>query len=190
MDQRTMLRLGGALLLALLIGFLPPWLGKRRAERALAETRLELELSREQGRLGAALTEALRSNYERSRQLMAGYFTQLQATAPQVDAPRRRELNAILAQRDEIITMLSRAQPETAQRLMLIYTSMFATTDPQGMVGSTVTPPPPPAGPATGPSDSGARPAPAPATAPGPAPAAPRVNTTPVKPPATRDSAH
>jgi type II secretory pathway pseudopilin PulG len=173
MDRRTLALVIAGLLIAFLLGFVPQWMAKRDAHRSLAEARLELRLSRQQGRLGAALSESLRSNYERARQLMAAYFTDLQGTVGAVEDPRRRQtLNGILAQRDEIITQLSRAQPESSQRLMLLYTSMFTAVDPQGAVGTTVTPPPPP----PPPSDSAAPPArtspPArPQAAPRPAPA-------------------
>src|SRR6185503_20794974 len=124
MDRRTLALAVAGLLIVFLLGFVPEWMAKRSADRELASARTELRLSRQQGRLGAALAEALRSNYERSRQLMAGYFTDLQATLPSVADPRRRQaLNGILSQRDEIITLLSRAQPESSQRLMLLYTT-------------------------------------------------------------------
>jgi hypothetical protein len=170
MDRRTLALVIAGLLIAFLLGFVPEWMARRHADRDLAAARLELRLSRQQGRLGAALAESLRSNYERSRQLMAGYFTDLQSTLPEVaDARRHQALSGILSQRDEIITLLSRAQPESSQRLMLLYTSMFTVIDPQGAVASAVTTSPPPP--------------PAPAAAPPPAPARPPT-ATPVRPPA------
>ena len=166
MDRRTLALVIAGLLIAFLLGFVPEWMAKSRADRELATARTELRLARQQGRLGAALAEALRSNYERSRQLMAGYFTDLQATLPSVtDARRRQALNGNLSQRDEIITLLSRAQPESSQRLMLLYTSSFTVLDPQGAVASAVTTAPPPVPAPTA--------APAPAPAPPPAPARP-----------------
>ena len=176
MDRRTLGLVIAGLLISFLLGFVPEWMAKRNVDRELAAARLELRLARQQGRLGAALAEALRSNYERSRQLMAGYFTDLQSTVGAVDDARKRQaLTGILAQRDEIITLLSRAQPESSQRLMLLYTSMFVAIDPQGAVGTTVTPSPPPS-PAA---DSPATPRPAPQSPPArpsaaPKPAAPR----------------
>lgn len=151
-DRRTLALVAAGLVIAFLLGFVPELAAKRRADRSLASsrqelaaTRQELGLARLQGRLGAAVAEAMRSNYERSRQLMAGYFTGLQDAQPAVrDRRRRQAFGAILAQRDEIITLLSRAQPESSQRLMLLYTSMFAAMDPQGAVAPAVTPSPPP----------------------------------------------
>jgi hypothetical protein len=166
MERRTLLIAAAALVVGFLLGFVPEMVGKRHAERDLTAARLELRLSRQQGRLGAALAESMRGNYERSRQLMARYFTDLQSTAGQVpDARKRQALNGILSQRDEIITLLSRSQPETQQRLMILYTQMFAAIDPEGAVAPAVTtapappavPPPPPAAPARG-KPAGAKP--------------------------------
>ena len=154
MDRRTLGLVIAGLLIAFLLGFVPQWMARRSAGRELEAARLELRLSRQQGRLGAALAESLRSNYERSRQLMAGYFTDLQETVPAVQAPGRRQaLNGILSQRDEIITLLSRAQPESTQRLMLLYTAYHAAANPGDRPA--ITPPAPP-------------PAPTPAPAPAP----------------------
>jgi hypothetical protein len=179
MDRRTLALVAAGLVIAFLLGYVPESMAKRHAARDLAAARQELRLSRLQGRLGAALAESLRSNYERSRQLMAGYFSELQDALPGVeDARRRQALSGILSQRDEMITLLSRAQPESSQRLMLLYTSMFTAVDPQGAVGQIVTPSPlpPPAPPAV--------PAPAPAPPRATPPAAPR--PTPAKPAGAR----
>ena len=120
-------------LIAFLIGFVPSWMRARSLDRELTETRHELAIARLQGRLGASLAEAQRSNYERARQLMTGFFTGLQQNLPRVEDPaQRRELQAILQQRDEIITLLSRAEPESTQRLMLLDTRYFAAMDPAG----------------------------------------------------------
>jgi hypothetical protein len=171
MDRRTLGLVAAGIVIAFLLGFVPQFMGKRSADRELAAARQELRLSRLQGRLGAALAESLRSNYERARQLSAGYFSGLQEALPVVENPRQKAaLSGILGQRDEMITLLSRAQPESSQRLMLLYTSMFAAIDPQGAVGPAVTPSPPP----PPPSPTGAEPAPRPAPAPATPPAAPR----------------
>ncbi|HEX2187871.1 MAG TPA: hypothetical protein VHG51_03185 [Longimicrobiaceae bacterium] len=132
-----------ALVVAFALGFFPQWSRARTLAAERDAARRELRFARMEGVLGAALAESLRSNYERSRQLMAGFFTDLQQRAGEVeDATKRRELDAILAQRDEVITLLSRAEPESTQRLMLIYTRYFAAMDPAGR-SAAVTPSPP-----------------------------------------------
>lgn len=134
-----------ALLAAFALGFLPTWNRARTAEGELREARVELRWARLEGIAGAALAEASRSNYERARQLMAEFFSRLQPALGGVeDLADRRELEAILAQRDEIITLLSRAEPESTQRLMLIYTRYFAAMDPMGSASPTIATPSPP----------------------------------------------
>ncbi|MDQ3555552.1 MAG: hypothetical protein M3409_02070, partial [Gemmatimonadota bacterium] len=114
----------------------------RTLDVELATARHELAMARLQGRLGAALAESLRSNYERSRQLMTDFFREAQGRLPAVEDPhQRQELQAMLAQRDELITLLARAEPESTQRLMLLYTRFFTAFDPAGVRASTsVTP--------------------------------------------------
>jgi len=160
MDRRTIGLVAAGILIAFLLGFVPQTIAKNHARRDLETARLELRLSREQGRLGAALAESMRSNYERSRQLMAGFFTDMQGAVGQVpDARRRQALTGILSQRDEVITLLSRSQPEASQRLMILYTQLFSAIDPQGAVAPAVTTAPaPPAQPAPAPAPPAARP--------------------------------
>jgi hypothetical protein len=131
-----------SVLAAFVIGFLPMWTHARNLDDQLTEARYELQLARLQGRLGAALTEAMRSNYERGRQLMAGFFTELQAVDPALRSPEERQAaEQILQQRDEIITLLSRAEPESVQRLMLLYTRFAGVVDPALQPGGSGTTP-------------------------------------------------
>lgn len=113
-----------------LIGFFPQWIMGRSLRADLAETRLDLRVSRVEGEIGAALAEASRSNYERSRQLMTKVFADLALLRDEVPAEQQKEMDAILAQRDEIVTLLARAAPVSGQRLMLIYTRYHAATQP------------------------------------------------------------
>jgi hypothetical protein len=133
------------LIVAFLIGFVPMWSRAGTLDRQLEEARFELELYQIQARLGAALAEAQRSNYERARQLMTQVFASLQASTARIGDPQRRQAaESVLAQRDELITQLSRAEPESTQRLMLLYTRLFAAIDPLGRdAPATVTPPTP-----------------------------------------------
>lgn len=128
-----------------LLGFGSQWLRARSLSAELEETRWELRLAHLEGRLGAALAESSRGNYERARQLMADFYRELQASVDGVEDPAdRRALQAILTERDEIITLLSRAEPEATQRLMLAYTRYFEAVDPAaGAAPTSVTPSPP-----------------------------------------------
>jgi hypothetical protein len=138
MDRRRLILAGLAIAVAaFLLGFLPQWVRAGRAADRLEETRFELRTARTEGKIAAALTESLRSNYERSRQLMTEVYRDIEEIAPRVGEAERRELQAILAQRDEIITLLARAAPESSQRLMLIHTRYRAAMTP----GAGVAPP-------------------------------------------------
>ena len=153
MERKQLIGLGVlAALVVFLLGFLPQWSRAKSRGEELERTRTELRLARLEGRLGAALTESLRSNYEKSRQLMADFFTELQTSMGEVENARQHDaLHAILGQRDEIITLLSRAQPESTQRLMLLYTTYHAAVDPAAHAAPAVTPPPPPPPPPSAP---------------------------------------
>ena len=138
--KRLILILGAAVLVGFLLGFFPQWARANRNGERLADARHELRLSRIEDRIGAALTESLRSNYERSRQLMTTVFQEIQASRASVTPAQRRELDAILGQRDEIITLLARAAPESSQRLMLIYSRFHTAFAPGAERAPPVTP--------------------------------------------------
>lgn len=146
-----------AVVVAFLIGFLPQWLQGRNQRSEMESARQEwqteraalqhdLKVARLEGRIGAALAESLRGNYERARQLMVSFYTDLQETIPALTDPtQKREMEAILDQRFEIVTLLSRAEPEATERLMLAYTRYFAAMDPIGQEAPTSLTPSPPA---------------------------------------------
>lgn len=140
MDRNRQITIAVAIALAaFLLGFVPQWTRANRTGDELRATQLELRMSRTQGKIGAALTEALRSNYERARQLMTEVYAELQSAAPGLEGAQRREVDAILTTRDEHITLLARAAPESSQRLMLLYTRYHNAFTPQA-AGATTTP--------------------------------------------------
>lgn len=122
MDRNRQIAIAvGIALVAFLVGFLPQWSRANGLRDRLEQTRHDLRMSRVEGQIGAALAESLRSNYERSRQLMTDVYATLQSAAPGLAGAQRREVDAILAQRDEIITLLARGAPVSSQRIMLIH---------------------------------------------------------------------
>lgn len=123
MDRNRLIAIAaGIALAAFLLGFLPQWSRANRLGERLTVAQHDLRLSRIEGQMGAALAEAQRSNFEAARQRMTEVFSSLQAAAPGLAGVQRREVDAILAQRDEIVTLLARAAPESRERVMLIYT--------------------------------------------------------------------
>ena len=130
MDRNRLFAIAaGIALTAFLLGFVPQWsranglrdrLDATRQEVAVA--RHDLRMARVEGQIGAALAEAQRSNYEQARQRMTEVYAELQAVAPALRGAHRNEVDAILAQRDEMVTLLARAAPESRERVMLVYT--------------------------------------------------------------------
>lgn len=113
---------------------------------ALGQVRHDFSGMRLITRVGAALAEVERANYERGRQLISSFYEELDRYAPTLtDAGARTAFDRAAAQRDEIITLLSRAEPEAKQRLALMYTLLFSAADPYGRDRpGAVTPPSPP----------------------------------------------
>jgi biopolymer transport protein ExbB/TolQ len=141
MDRKRLLLIAaGIFAVAFLAGFLPQWSRANRLSERLEATRQELAASRTEGKLAAALTESLRSNYERSRQLMTEVYGEIQAMQPRVDPEQGEQLRAILTGRDEIITLLARAAPESSQRLMLVHTRYRAAMQPAAAGAATPAP--------------------------------------------------
>lgn len=138
MDRNRQIAIAvGIALVAFLLGFVPQWMRANRAGEDRDAARFELQMSRTEGKIGAALTESLRSNYERARQLMTEVFGELQSAAPRLEGAQRREVDAILASRDEIVTLLARAAPESSQRLMLLHTRYHTAFTPAAGAATT-----------------------------------------------------
>ncbi len=109
-----------------LLGFLPMWFTARERANERDEARHELRLSQMQNRLASAALDARRGEYEQARSAASDFFTDLRAetdrtqdralSAEQVDRAR-----ATLAARDDLITLLARNDPASADRLTDIY---------------------------------------------------------------------
>lgn len=130
----TLKRVGiylAAALAIFLLGLGPMWLKARGAAAQRDAARRELRLSQTQVMLASAAIEARRGEYETARQTASDFFTALRA---EIDAggdsplsPRQREATApLLNRRDEIITLLARSDPASAERLSDLYVSYRA----------------------------------------------------------------
>ena len=121
----------GVALSVFLLGLVPMWLKAREAEAQRDTARRELRLSRTQGTLASAVIDARRSEYETARQTASDFFTILRS---ELDAGEESPLNArqreatapLLRQRDDIITLLARSDPASADRLSDLYVSYRA----------------------------------------------------------------
>jgi hypothetical protein len=120
-----------AALFIFLLGLVPVWLKAREAASQRDAARRELRLSRTQVTLASAAIDARRGEYETARQTASDFFTSLRA---ELDAggesaltARQREATApLLGRRDEIITLLARSDPASAERLSELYVSYRA----------------------------------------------------------------
>lgn len=125
------------------------WRGELETTRTqLDTTRHELTFQRLEAMLGGATLEAQRGNHESARRLASRFFTTLQAeieSAPQAAQPA---LRSILAERDVMITELSRASLESGGQLADLFDQY------RSALGDPVGPLPPASRPDTAPADT------------------------------------
>jgi hypothetical protein len=117
---------GGVLLVVFLLGLVPMWLQSRAYAGRLAEAERRLTLVGMQSNLASAAIDARRGDYEPARQAVSQFFTSLRAEIDKGDASSFTKTQAegaqpLLAGRDEIITLLARGDPASADRLADLY---------------------------------------------------------------------
>jgi len=116
------------LLVVFLIGFIPMWLKANERASNLAEAQRELKLLQVQNTLASAVIDARRAEYEPARQAASNFFTSLRAEIDRTSdsaltQPQRDKLNSLFTERDELITLLARNDPASADRLSDLYVS-------------------------------------------------------------------
>jgi len=114
------------LLAAFLLGFIPMWWKSRQCSSGLSEVEHQLSLARLQNALASAVIDARRGDYEPARQAASNFFTSLRAETDRGDAsalsPAQREgVLPLFTRRDEIITLLARSDPVSAEQLSDLY---------------------------------------------------------------------
>ena len=117
---------GGVLLVVFLLGFVPMWLKARECGSSFAGAEQQLSLARMQNNLASAVIDARRGDYEPARQAVSQFFTSLRAEIDKGDTSdftqaQRAGVQPLLAGRDEIITLLARSDPASADRLSELY---------------------------------------------------------------------
>ncbi len=107
------------LLVVFLLGFMPMWLKARSAASSLTETEHQLVLCKMQSDLASAVIDARRGDYEPARQAVSRFFTSLSAErdSSNYTEAQRNSLQPLFAGRDELITLLARNDPASADRL-------------------------------------------------------------------------
>jgi hypothetical protein len=114
------------LLVGFLLGFIPMWLTARDRAQQLAGAQQELRLARMENMLASAAVYGRRGDYEPARQSASDFFTALQAETGQesgsaLTQAQRESIKPLFAQRDDIITLLARSDPASADRLSDLY---------------------------------------------------------------------
>jgi hypothetical protein len=109
-----------------LLGFVPMWLKARGAWRAQDNAQRELRVSQLENLLSSAVIDARRGDYEPARQASSDFFTRLSSQLDSGDSSdlaqsQRDAVRPLLAQRDELITLLARGDPAAADRLTNFY---------------------------------------------------------------------
>jgi hypothetical protein len=110
-----------------LIGLVPMWLvaRSRGAERDAAQR--DLKLCRLENSLSAAAVESRRGEYERARQEVSDFFTALRGhvdgESSDLTTTQKDGLRSLMNQRDDLITLLARSDPASADRLSELYVS-------------------------------------------------------------------
>jgi len=124
--MRRFIIYAGVLLVVFLLGFIPMWLQARASAGRLADAERRLTLVGMQANLASAAIDARRGDYEPARQAVSQFFTSLRAEIDGGDTSdfteaQRAGAQPLLAGRDEIITLLARNDPASADRLADLY---------------------------------------------------------------------
>ena len=125
-SMRRVILHGDLLVAAFLVGFVPMWLKLRKCSIGFPEAKRQLKLARIQNILASAVIEVRRGDYEPARQATSDFFTSLRAEvsagAGSALAQTQREgVLPLFAQRDELITLLARADGDSADQLSDLY---------------------------------------------------------------------
>ena len=120
--MRRILIYAGVLLIVFLLGFVPMWVKARAANNRLAQIEGHLIAARVQNDLASAVIDARRAEYEPARQAVSQFFTTLQTEITKGDSSsytraQGEQLHQLFAGRDELITLLARSDPASADRL-------------------------------------------------------------------------
>lgn len=118
---RTIFLVAAGLLVGFGIGFLWQYARAERLEYELTRAERFATFYRIGMTLGAAALEAHAGSHEAARVLASDFFTDLQDEIAKTPPDVAGEMRAILRERDEVITSLSRGEPASAERLSTLH---------------------------------------------------------------------
>jgi hypothetical protein len=117
------------LLAVFLLGLIPMWIAGRGRAAELDAARHDLRLCRLEKNLLSAAVESRRGEYESARSAASNFFTSLReqvdlvSEASDLTPAQKESLRVLLNQRDDLITLLARSDPASADRLAQMYVS-------------------------------------------------------------------
>ena len=115
------------LVVVFLLGLVPMWLVARGRASDRDTARRELRLCRLESNLLTAAVESRRGEYERARSAASNFFTSLREQvdllqdSADLTRQQRENLRPLLNQRDDLITLLARSDPASADRLAELF---------------------------------------------------------------------
>ncbi len=123
---RTVLVLGLVVIGMFLLGYIPATIRVSALEQARDAALIEIRRANLQLNLASAAIDARRGEYEAARIAAATFYTGLSAEVNAVgitswSAEQREAMRPLLDQRDELITLLARGDPASAERLAELY---------------------------------------------------------------------
>lgn len=113
------------LFVAFLLGFVPMWMQARTRTSERDAAHQTLRLTQLESTLASAAIQSRRGEYEPAREAASTFYTNLTAEMDRVPSgfttPQREHLRSLLAERDQMITLLARSDPAVADRLTDAY---------------------------------------------------------------------
>src|SRR5215212_812852 len=112
---------GSLLIIVFLAGFVPTCIVARRRGIERDTAQAALRISNLQNTVGNAIVDTRTGNFERARQGMSEFFTNLRTEVERGDAifnqAQDKRLRDLLEERDDTITVLARSDPASPDRL-------------------------------------------------------------------------
>lgn len=123
---RRIIIYAGVLLVVFLLGLVPMWLRARAATNSLVEADRQITLLRMENNLASAVIHARRGDYEPARQAASQFYTSLRLEIDKGDSSsltraQGQAMQPLFDGRDELITLLARSDPASADRLSDIF---------------------------------------------------------------------
>lgn len=114
------------LLIVFLIGLVPMWLRSRARTQERDAAQAAVRISNLQNAVANAAIDARRGEYELARQTASDFFTNLQAEIDRgpvsvFSEAQRSNLRTLFESRDDIIDLLARSDPTSADRFIPVY---------------------------------------------------------------------